>query len=79
MHALNLGFTLWVLGSTLKLLIEQWEIWGGADVDLASRFKSAWMHFNGWAKQKGIPSFRRKLIIFFGLETILLTELTLSF
>ena len=54
MHSVNLGYGLWVAGSTLILLVEHYEIWGGGDVDMSDRYKSAWLHFNGWTKANKI-------------------------
>lgn len=55
MHALNLGFALWAAGSTLKLMVEFYHLWGGPECDLRSRYKSAWLHFNGWTTERKIP------------------------
>lgn len=52
MHALNLGFTLWCCGSCMKVLIEHYKLWG--DGPKGELFKSAWLHFNGWCKQRGV-------------------------
>ena len=55
MHALNLGFALWAAGSTLKLMVEFYHLWGGPECDLRSRYKSAWLHFSGWTTERKIP------------------------
>lgn len=48
MHSLNLGFALWVAASTIILLVEHYLIFGDIDVDIAIRYKNAWLQFNGW-------------------------------
>ena len=54
MHSINLGYALWVSASTLVLLVEQFGVWGGDEVDLPDRYKSAWLHFNGWSVSRKI-------------------------
>ena len=51
MHALNLGFTLWCCGSSMKMLIEHYGLWG--DGPKGELFKSAWLHNNGWVEASG--------------------------
>lgn len=49
MHSLNLGYGLWVSGSTLILMVEQFQLWGPCDEKTMEQcYKSAWLHFQGW-------------------------------
>lgn len=61
MHSINLGYALWVSASTLVLLVEQFGVWGGDEVDLPDRYKSAWLHFNGWSVSRKIQQLRYQI------------------
>ena len=52
MHSMNLGLVLWTTGSALKVLVEHWWIWG--EQLPADAYKKAWMHFNGWCKERKV-------------------------
>ena len=61
MHSVNLGYALWVSASTLVLLVEQFRVWGGDEVEMSDRYKSAWLHFNGWSVSHKIQQLRNQI------------------
>ena len=48
MHSVNLGYSLWVAASALVFLVEYLHLWGDDGFGISERYKSAWLHFNGW-------------------------------
>ena len=58
MHALNLGFTLWLLGGAIVLLDEQLGAWGGPEVDRTERLHHAYVEFHHWTSSHKIQSLR---------------------
>ena len=54
MHSLNLGYTLWLLGSVLTVLLSDFEIWGRANESDTKKLQQAWVELNEWSKQRKI-------------------------
>ena len=54
MHSLNLGYTLWLLGSVLTVLLSDFEIWGRANETDTKKLQQAWVELNEWSKQRKI-------------------------
>ena len=54
MHALNLGFVLWVLGGGIVLLADERYIWGGPEKSRVERFHLAYSEFKQWASDRKI-------------------------
>ena len=53
MHAVNLGTDLWILGSSLRVLLDEFGFWQGPNGEHSenTRLHSAWMAFKLWARQ----------------------------
>lgn len=54
MHALNLGFTLWLLGGGIVILDEELGVWGGSDIEKPQRLHYAYVDFQQWASSRKI-------------------------
>ena len=52
MHALNLGFTLWLLGGAVVILDEELGVWGGSDMEKSQRLHYAYLDFQQWASTR---------------------------
>ena len=54
MHSLNLGYTLWLLGSVMAVLLSDFQIFGGANETDTKKLQQAWVELNDWSKQRKI-------------------------
>ena len=54
MHSLNLGHTLWLLGSVMTVLLSDFQIFGGANETDTKKLQQAWVELNDWSKQRRI-------------------------
>jgi hypothetical protein len=48
MHIINLGWDLWILGSTFRTLIDDYDVWGPGSAD--ERLLTAWLEFKAWCR-----------------------------
>jgi len=67
MHALNLGIALWIAGGAMTILCEDSQVWGDGERSLEERYRSAFIDFTNWAKQRKIghsqPMFKPKHLV----------------
>ena len=71
MHALNLGYGLWVGASTLMILVEHIRLYGGDEVDMSERYKTAWLNFDAWCRTNRL----QHLSVNVGMQTALLDSM----
>lgn len=54
MHVLNLGVCLWSCGSTLRVLLDKYRIWGDGSQNEGDRLAIAYEGFRSWTKARKI-------------------------
>lgn len=54
MRTLNLGYSLWLLGSVLTVLLKDFDVFGGHDVADTLKLQRAWNQLNDWCRERKI-------------------------